>query len=153
MLFRICKEAAYCPVGKDSVRKGRNMQDKYTQWIYEYRQGHGSFGRCKEATRAMSQEFPELTEVAGHIEDAVWGRRAHWWLVAPDKSVVDPTSDQFPALYAYEPFRPGGKVRVGKCMYCGEELWAAVDSLDVTPPVRTFCGTDCELLAIAAIEA
>jgi len=125
--------------------------DKYAKWIEEYRQEHGSFGRCKEAICAMREAFPELTEVAGHVEDAAWGRRAHWWLVAQD-SIVDPTADQFPALYAYEPFEPGSEVRVGKCMHCGEELWAVVDSLDGPIPRRTFCNDECESAAIEELE-
>lgn len=88
----------------------------------------------------MAEAFPELRQVKGHIYDTFWGKRAHWWCVAPEGEIVDPTATQFPALERYEEYRAGDKVCVGVCMDCGTKLWA-----DPTIPYDSrFCSKRCE---------
>lgn len=120
----------------------------YDEWIAAYadraRAAKSSvFGRCREATDEMAAAFPELRRTPGHVLVLDWGRRAHWWLVAPDGSVVDPTAAQFPAIIEYEPFEPGVEVRVGRCMNCGEDLYAYPQSLDEQLTKPMFCGDVC----------
>lgn len=100
------------------------------------------YGKCDEATRVMQCQFPELKRVCGHVETMGWGRRAHWWLVAEDGEVVDPTVKQFPGVFRYEEFKPGTEVQVGRCMECGEEIWRAVDSLDEIKR-ESICSEQC----------
>jgi hypothetical protein len=116
----------------------------YEEWIATYlaRVGNNGYGKCQAATGEMVAAFPELTIVRGHVE-ASWGRRSHFWCTAPDGSIVDPTAAQFPALFGYDPWKPGDEIMVGKCMNCGEEIWAAVTTLD-EPPARQFhCSDRC----------
>lgn len=52
---------------------------------------------CQEYTYLMQKHFPELLRVYGDLycadEDAPG--EPHWWCVAPDGEVVDPTAQQF----------------------------------------------------------
>src|SRR6478609_5090804 len=97
----------------------------YGQWIAEYVTRCNGFvrGKCAEATAEMAQAFPELRRVAGFAL-ASWGDDQHWWCVAPDGSVVDPTAAQFGGvIFRYEeielanPHRP---IPTGACGNCGE---------------------------------
>lgn len=116
----------------------------YLKWIEEYRaRTRSTLGRCRAAVDEMALTFPELRKVAGHVFDARWGQRAHWWLVTEKGDIVDPTADQFPMLIEHVPFEPGQEVRVGKCMNCGEHLYAVAESLDDPPAPRTFCDATC----------
>lgn len=115
----------------------------YDAWIAAWVAEHGAFGRCKEAVAAMREAFPELREARGYAIDGRWGMRAHWWCVAPDGAIVDPTAGQFPMLFDYEEWEPGKEVCVGKCMNCGEQIWKAVESLERVPTQR-FCSESCE---------
>lgn len=96
------------------------MRADYSAWISEH--VSKTYGTCAEVTLAMQQAFPELKRVRGHYYCAIWGQRAHWWLVAPDGSIVDPTKDQFPTKGTgfYEPWTEGAKEPTGICMNCGE---------------------------------
>lgn len=96
------------------------MDHAYEQWISA--NVSESYGACKEVTTAMAQAFPELRRVRGHYQDALWGKRSHWWLVTPDGSIVDPTASQFPTRGhgEYVEWTEGAKEPVGKCPNCGE---------------------------------
>jgi hypothetical protein len=123
----------------------KNAEDRYTTWIHAYLERvQNTLGRCREACVEMRAAFPELIEVRGHVLDLQWGRRGHIWLVTPDKTIIDPTASQFPALYEYEPWTPDQPVRVGRCMNCGEEIWERVPSLDVEVSTRSVCSDACE---------
>ena len=63
-----------------------------------------------------------------------------------DGTIVDPTAGQFPGpVISYEPWKAGDKVRVGKCMECGEDIWKAVDTLEVDHSgTARFCNEACE---------
>jgi hypothetical protein len=81
--------------------------------------------RCESATRAMLEVFPELRRVRGFYYDAMWGARTHWWCVAPDGSIVDPTSRQFPSQGAghYQEWREGDEEPSGRCLGCGDYIF------------------------------
>lgn len=80
-----------------------------------------AYGQCAEITQLMITDFPELRRVRGHYYCSMWGKRSHWWCVAPDGSVVDPTAIQFPSRGAgeYVPHEEGSPEPTGKCPNCG----------------------------------
>jgi len=92
---------------------------KYAKWIAE--NVTNTYGRCREWTHSMAACFPELTLVRGHYWDSTWGDRAHWWLVAPDGSIVDPTAEQFPSKGTgdYQPLDESLPEPTGMCPNCG----------------------------------
>jgi hypothetical protein len=94
--------------------------DAYRDWITANVEGDG-YGKCAEATQAMAAAFPELRRVRGHYYCSVWGERSHWWLVAEDGSIVDPTAGQFPSigLGGYVEWHEGDDEPTGKCANCG----------------------------------
>ncbi len=109
----------------------------YDEWIAANHPTYESvYGRCAEATKKMVEAFPELKRVAGHYYDLAIGEREHWWCVAPDGSVVDPTAAQFPTKGrgVYAELDPDAPVPTGRCMDCG----AYVYNCD------TFCSPECE---------
>jgi hypothetical protein len=118
--------------------------DEYEAWIETLVKEHGTalMGQCQVAVRNMVLAFPELRAVAGHSY-GVWGKRGHWWLVAPDGEIVDPTISQFPGPIEYEEWVPGSEVRVGKCMNCGEEIWERVEVLENIQH-KQMCSEACE---------
>jgi hypothetical protein len=118
----------------------------YREWIDDFvaKCDGKLLGKCREAVEAMHAVFPELRIVRGHAPVMGWGLRGHWWLITPDGTIVDPTEEQFPGVMQYEEWRPGDAVRIGKCMECGDEIWADIESLDDGPPPHeTFCSDDC----------
>lgn len=96
----------------------------YEQYIQTFWAGDVT-GKCAEATTSMVQMFPELRRVRGFYCCPLWGRREHWWLVAPDGSIVDPTVRQFPGggLGDYQEWTEGDFEPVGKCINCGEYVY------------------------------
>jgi hypothetical protein len=118
----------------------------YGEWIAEYVRRHDGavLGKCRDAVTEMRAAFPELTEKRGHVYVMGWGKRGHAWLVDPGGFVVDPTASQFPGIMLYEEWQPGDEVRVGKCMNCGDDIWEAIQSLDVDPGRRSVCSPACE---------
>lgn len=83
----------------------------------DYRQFRG---RCKELVEAAISEDPTLTAVRGHYFCPIWNsNEPHWWAVAPDGTIVDPSARQFPSngMGIYEPF--SGLV---ECAQCGNEI-------------------------------
>jgi len=96
---------------------------EYMRWIelnvpdYE-----AAYGKCREVTEAMVQEFPDLERVRGHYYDAHIGEREHWWCVTKSGQVVDPTAKQFPDAGngVYVPWNEGDPEPTGKCLECGE---------------------------------
>lgn len=126
----------------------------YEEYIKKYLSETGSvFGKCREACKAMLEAFPELTIVRGHVHDAHWGLRSHWWLTDPAGNIVDPTVSQFPKPTGYAPWKPGDPVRVGACMDCGSDIYRKVLDLDEEDSFcdkpgeyasSTFCSQSCE---------
>jgi hypothetical protein len=95
----------------------------YAQWIEAQAWGQGM---CAEATYAMIAAFPELRRVRGHVFLAGTDKSpAHWWCVAPDGAIVDPTKHQFPNLVGYEEWVEGEEEPVGRCCNCGGYIFAS----------------------------
>lgn len=116
------------------------MTPAHAQWIAAYvetRKGHVR-GMCVGACREMRAAFPELIEVRGWANDA-----EHVWLTAPDGEIIDPTAAQFNPPIDYRPFQPGDMVRVGRCMNCGDPIFAAVERLDDPKYARSTCDDEC----------
>jgi hypothetical protein len=91
----------------------------YSEWIAANVEGDG-YGQCAEVTTAMVEAFPELRRVRGQYFCVTWGMRTHWWLVAPDRSIVDPTATQFPSQGdgLYVEWHEGDEEPTGKCPNC-----------------------------------
>ena len=125
-------------------------EQRYTDWIQGYVHRHADFvrGQCENAVKEMVAAFPELRMAKGHVETE-WGKDAHWWCVAPDGSIVDPTVSQFPWVLDYEEYRAGDKIRIGRCTDCGEPIWA-VPGDDTRPD---FCNDNCATSYVAYINA
>jgi hypothetical protein len=106
----------------------------YAEWIKANVEDDG-YGKCAEVTLAMAAEFPELRRVRGHYFCSSWGMRSHWWLLAPDGSVIDPTAAQFPSrgVGIYFKWNEGDEEPTGKCANCGEYVYG----------VNSFCSDEC----------
>lgn len=126
----------------------------YDEWIEANYPGQTGYGKCRVACEQMCKVFPELTTVPGHVHCA-WGKRGHFWLTAPDGSIVDPTRGQFPGPVDYEPWEPGTEVHCGRCMECGDDIWLRAEKLDAPPhnPHAPFCSRSCAISCEKAMEA
>ncbi len=95
----------------------------YDEWITK--NVSNPLGKCKEYAHAMATWFPELKVIRGHYLCPVWGRRCHWWCVAPCGDVIDPTAAQFPSrgIGEYVPWPEGAPEPVGHCLECGVEVF------------------------------
>lgn len=108
------------------------MKREYREWIDEYvKENNGRVvGLCQSAVMRMLDVFPELKPVPGWCAGY-----EHHWLVTDEGEIVDPTFSQFVEYGLavvdadYKPWAPGDRVRVGKCMNCGVEIYAAVEEL------------------------
>lgn len=127
---------------------GREPTVRYAEWIAAHvpRERIQARGRCSSATIEMVEAFPELRRARGHYVCPIWGRQEHWWCVAPDGSVVDPTGHQFPSCQPY-PGKAGGVYKelpadapepIGKCMICGSYCWEGKS------PSSSACSKECE---------
>lgn len=110
---------------------------EYDEWIRGYYERHGGFvrGKCQKAVEEMKAAFPELRIVAGFAHVS-WGRDQHWWCIAPDGTVVDPTAAQFPLPIRYEELdlndpKTRERVPISKCMNCGKETYTSSLSADM----------------------
>jgi len=103
-------------------------------------------GKCFGTTAMMVNAFPELRRVRGHYLCPSWGRQEHWWCLAPDGTIVDPTGHQFPSCYlypgislgVYEPLPDDAEAPIGKCMVCGSYCWASEAA-----PSTNACSSEC----------
>ena len=124
---------------------------KYTDWISTWLKTNNPYGECQRAVEELCEAFPELVKTRGHVR-CLWGKRAHWWAVAPNGHIVDPTVRQFGGpVVDYEPWTPGEEVRVGKCMECGDDIWREVEDLEKVQR-ESMCSKDCEKAFSAAME-
>lgn len=119
------------------------MDPRYEAWIKE--NIADPYGCCQEATLKMQEAFPELERIRGHYYCPIWGQREHWWLVAPDQSIVDPTSEQFPSKgnAVYEPWDETQDEPTGICMECGSYTYGG----------KYFCSKKCEIVGMAYLNA
>jgi hypothetical protein len=112
--------------------------NEYYHWVDE--NVPAAYGKCAAVTLNMQQMFPELERVRGHYCCWVWGRREHWWLVAPDGAIIDPTASQFPSKGngEYIPWQEGAEEPTGICMNCGDYVYSDL-----------FCSKRCEVIVMA----
>ena len=121
----------------------------YDQWIADFISKQRVIrGACGRAVNEMAKAFPELKCVAGWVTFS-GGCTEHFWCGAPDGSIVDPTASQFRKPLRYQEFQPGDEVRVGRCMNCGDGIYAQVQRLDDRSVARSVCSPECA----AALEA
>jgi len=118
------------------------MNKKYEDWIRD--NVEETFGTCADVTREMRIVFPELKRVRGHYYCLAWGERQHWWLVAPNGDIVDPTADQFPTKGSgpYDEWDEGSPEPTGKCLECGTLCFDG----------KQFCGKSCEGATLAYLN-
>lgn len=106
------------------------MEQKYADWIKEnYPTKDSAFCACATATAQMVSAFPELKRERGHVYLALSGERTHWWCVAPDSVIIDPTAHQWDEpILQYEPYVVDEELGepIGKCMECGELCYEKV---------------------------
>lgn len=109
------------------------MLETYGKWIDQI-QGPVA-GRCKELSEAMHRAFPELRVVRGHYICPVSGHRPHWWLMAADGEIVDPTARQFVSggIGEYQPLDESQPQPTGRCANCGQHCYNA----------QVCCSDDC----------
>lgn len=93
-------------------------------------------GACHTLCEALIYIHPELALVRGHYLCPVNGPQPHWWTVAPNGTVVDPTKEQFtfPGMGIYEPWDESLPEPTGKCMNCGGLVFERHDNI---------CSDDC----------
>jgi len=100
------------------------MIPTYQAWIDE--NVPETYGKCADVTTAMVEAFDELRRVRGHHYDPIWGEREHWWCVAPDGTIVDPTAAQFPnnGLGPYSEIDEATHQEpTGMCPNCGDYIF------------------------------
>lgn len=113
------------------------MVKNYQQWIAAH-QPTDPRGLCVMMTLKMVEAFPELRRVRGHYYCPMSGEQyTHWWLMAADGSIIDPTADQFLSCGAgvYEEY--AGPEPTGKCLDCGALLFGPLTFCDATCAYRT----------------
>jgi hypothetical protein len=120
------------------------MTGPYEEWIAEYESRHKSVrGMCQSATQEMAATFPELKRVRGHLKHL----GPHWWCVAVNGAIVDPTVSQYPYIpdgSQYEEFDESlaETLPTGKCMNCGGHLYYRAD----------FCNESCHRAVLEDYE-
>ncbi len=75
----------------------------------------------------MKRAFPELKRERGNVYIRSGHHRPHWWLIAPNGDIVDPSNSQFQESYygadngiiEYIPLIDK-RVPKGNCMNCGD---------------------------------
>lgn len=98
--------------------------DKYLHWI-ERNVPKDCLNLCGPMVSEMAEKFPELRKACGEVLISTGYWRPHWWLVAPDGEIIDPTVAQFSSEYyglhtyvvEYNEF---DRQPTGKCPQCGE---------------------------------
>lgn len=114
------------------------MAADYWKWIADH-QPTDPRGQCATVTEAMAAAFPELRRVRGHYVCPLENRRIpHWWIVAPDGTVIDPTGDQFASCGMGEYEEYVGPEPTGHCLDCGAMLFGR----------EMFCDAECAVRCV-----
>lgn len=117
------------------------MSTEYNVWIAQNCQGVVR-GFCRSKSAEMQRAFPELILCRGYYTSAADGILSHWWLKTAAGEIVDPTVRQFVAgpEGSYEEYDVvnHGPLPIGKCMNCGEEVYASAN-----PPASSMCSKEC----------
>lgn len=119
------------------------MINKYKEWIEKYIASNKFIaGLCASVTQDMCKEFSELKRIPGHVIWADGSSREHWWCEDQFGNIIDPTASQWPLLPAeYVAWKPGNEVCIGRCMECGDYIYAAPNSLDGAR--KEICSDKC----------
>lgn len=95
------------------------------------------YGKCTEFCEAFAKEFKELRVVPGFFRGA-----EHRWLVNKEGEIYDPTVEQFdvePLAEYYREFNPEtDRIRLGKCMNCGWEIYGLISEGG-----KCICSPEC----------
>ena len=97
-------------------------------------------GKCKSLSEQWVAEHPEYRLVRGYYFCPIWNNEdAHWWTVAQDGTIYDPSKDQFPSkgMGIYTEF--DGTVECAQCGKTIQEEDARFDSR------YAFCSGDCNM--------
>jgi len=95
--------------------------------------------RCQEFSEVLAKEFPSLRLAAGFYDG-----RHHWWCVAPDGTIVDPTAHQFPSLGFAEYEEVAKEDRpLQRCMGCGGDVYRKLHDGTVNRFAPNFCNEAC----------
>jgi len=108
------------------------MPQPYRGWCAQFT--GNTRGHCAQRTLDMVAAFPELTRVRGHV-GKVSPDTEHWWCVAPDGTIIDPTAAQFRIGSVYIPFRESEEEPAGVCVNCGGYRFNGLDSV---------CSAECQ---------
>lgn len=130
------------------------MKPEYAAWVNEHCPTYEkAFGNCRYIATLMAKAFPELRLVRGFFHSVAWGQRGHWWCVAADDSIVDPTAHQFPPhnepaaampVECYEEFTGSDKdLPTGVCAECGGPTFN----------YASFCSDACHDATVAELNA
>jgi len=125
----------------------RGMDAAEKEWIDSRYPDYGSaVGKCAEASHAMAQAFPRLRVTNGEVWLAGCGEpRLHWWCVAPDGEVIDPTAKQFshtPAYIEIDQDHPARNYERARCPNCGEAFYMTEEAWRYSPLCSQSCATD-----------
>lgn len=118
------------------------MKPEYEAWIKTFLENNNPRNLCHYATNLMVQEFQELKRERGYVlVENVYGVQVtdqHWWCVAEDGSIVDPTATQYFKVLEYEPYseEKHGPLPVGKCPDCGGLIYPDNEH-------KGFCNEEC----------
>lgn len=77
------------------------------------------FGTCQQWTWAMVETFPTLRPARGWYHEIGGPSHCHWWCVAPDGEIVDPTRHQFDLAGDYQEITDPNDLPTGACLGCG----------------------------------
>ena len=108
--------------------------------------------RCRELADKLVEQFPELRRAAGYYTPlGETAPVAHWWCVAPDGSIVDPSAHQFLCMGEGEyaevkeenlPLQP--------CMGCGGDVFR-MNGGTKNEFAPEFCSRPCHDLTMATL--
>jgi hypothetical protein len=97
-------------------------------------------GKCKEMSEAVCAADPTLTLVRGYYFCPIWNREEpHWWCVASDGKIIDPSRKQFPSKGhgIYTEFNG-----IVNCSECGKEVTEDQARFESN---YAFCSTACNM--------
>lgn len=122
-----CREPAYLPERTTALP----LPPQYAAWIdANYPTCASARYRCGTAVQFMIAAFPELRAARG----LVYGE--HWWCIAPDGNIIDPTWRQFDSAQCellYSALDETKPQPTGYCTRCHGYAWNGAK----------FCSDDC----------
>ena len=97
-----------------------NGSQSYSEWVDNLNLDQ-KIDRCKEVCHEMQSRFPELKIVSGYVtlESRPDRLEDHWWLVADQGKIIDPTANQWtvPIVEYVDPNQLDAEP-TGRCPVC-----------------------------------